>query len=75
MAGYQPNNKSKQGLFQEIDNALSSVDFGSVDIIVQDGEVTQISVRSIRKTSHSIKDKEDKQYFTVDAPIKKSKAV
>ena len=68
------SNKSKANLFQEIDNALSSVDFGSVDIIVQGGKVTQISVRSIKKTSLDIDD-DARDYFTVDAPITKKKSV
>ena len=48
------DNKTKHDLLQEIENALGRVDFGSVEIIVQDKKVTQISVRSIKKTSIDI---------------------
>lgn len=47
-------NKSKRDLIQQIENALNTVNFGSVEIIVQDKKVTQISVRSIQKTSIDI---------------------
>ena len=43
-------------LIDEIKQALKSVDgYGSVDIIVQDNKVVQISVRNIKKTNHSMK--------------------
>ncbi|MBI2032735.1 MAG: YezD family protein [Candidatus Levybacteria bacterium] len=35
----------------EIKNALQNIEYGSVEIIVQDGAVTQISTRVIRKTN------------------------
>ncbi len=46
-------------LVSEIQEALKSVKgYGSVEIYVQDGKVTQITVRNIRKTSNlQIKDK------------------
>jgi len=43
-------------MIDEIKQALKSVDgYGSVDIIVQDNKVVQISVRNIKKTNHSMK--------------------
>lgn len=53
------DNKSKQDLLGEIEQALGSVDFGSVEIYVQDKKVTQISVRSIKKTSIEINQKQE----------------
>ncbi len=47
-------NKTKQELLQEIENALGAVDFGSIEIYVQDKTVTQITVRNIKKTSINI---------------------
>ncbi len=44
-------NKTKQQLLSEIENAINAVDFGSVEIYIQDKTVTQVSVRSITKTS------------------------
>lgn len=42
----------KKDILHEIENALDAVDgYGSVDIIVQDGKVTQISIKNIKKTS------------------------
>jgi len=48
------DNKSKQELLDEIENALGAVDFGSVEIYVSDKKVTQITVRKIKKTSIEI---------------------
>lgn len=45
---------SKKQLLDQIERALGKVNFGSVEIIVQDKKVTQISVRSIQKTSIEI---------------------
>lgn len=42
---------NKKHLLDQIEKALGQVNFGSVEIIVQDKRVTQISVRSIQKTS------------------------
>ncbi len=42
--------KISQSLLDEIKEALKSVDYGSIEIYVQNGNVTQISVRNIRKT-------------------------
>ena len=42
-------------MIEEIKQALKSVErYGSVEIYVQDDKVTQITVRSIRKTSHDM---------------------
>lgn len=39
-----------QSIVNEIVQAIDSINFGSVEVIVQDGEVTQISTRIIKKT-------------------------
>ena len=44
-------------LVNEIMKALGSINFGSVEIIIQDGSVTQISTRNIKKTNFSSKNK------------------
>ncbi len=46
--------KQKKDLIEEIESALDSVDFGSIEIYVQDKTVTQITVRNIKKTSINI---------------------
>lgn len=46
--------KISQTLVLEIKKALKSVQsYGSVEIYVNDGIVSQISVRNIKKTSHT----------------------
>lgn len=42
-------------LLSEIEQALDAITFGSVEIYVQDKQVTQITVRNIKKTSVSLK--------------------
>lgn len=43
------------GLLKEISSSLEDLGgWGSVEIFVQDGKVTQITRRSIRKTQHDI---------------------
>lgn len=43
------------GLFAEIKSSLQDLGgWGSVEIFVQDGKVTQITKRAIRKTEHTI---------------------
>jgi hypothetical protein len=44
-----------QTIIDEIRNALDSIKYGSVEVIVQDGEVTQISTRIIKKTKQVTK--------------------
>ena len=47
--------KVSGALASEISAALESVQgWGSVEIIIQDNKVTQITHRSIKKTAHSI---------------------
>lgn len=41
-------------LVEEIEKALQTVSFGSVEIFIQDKIVTQITVRNIKKTSVGI---------------------
>ncbi|GEM_PF-2492468 len=48
------SNLKQDELISEIKNALRSVKYGSVEIIVQDSTVTQITVRNIKKTSVGI---------------------
>lgn len=43
-------------LIDEIKNALHSVDFGSIEIIVTNRIVTQISKRNIKKTNIHLED-------------------
>jgi len=38
-------------VFDEINQAIKSLNWGSVEVIVQNGQVTQISTRIIKKTS------------------------
>lgn len=40
----------KINFFEEIQLALQNIRFGSVEIYVQDGVVTQLTVRNIKKT-------------------------
>jgi hypothetical protein len=39
-----------QSIIDEIKQILGNLSYGSVEVIVQDGEVTQISTRIIKKT-------------------------
>ncbi len=39
-----------QSIIDEIAKALDNINFGSVEVIVQNGQVTQISTRIIKKT-------------------------
>lgn len=43
--------KISDKLFQEIKDALQGLDYGSVEIYVTGGEVTQITKRLIKKTN------------------------
>jgi hypothetical protein len=38
-------------IIEEISQAIDNITFGSVEVIVQNGEVTQISTRIIKKTN------------------------
>lgn len=38
-------------IFDEIKRTIESLDYGSVEVVVQDGQVTQISTRIIKKTN------------------------
>ena len=38
-------------IIDEIKQAIESLDYGSVEVIVQNGEITQISTRIIKKTN------------------------
>lgn len=41
-------------LVEELTDAISRVEYGSVEVIVQNKTVTQITVRSIRKTNVTV---------------------
>lgn len=43
-------NAKKTSFMDEIQTALSSIRFGSVEVYVQDGVITQLTVRNIKKT-------------------------
>jgi len=43
-----------QSLHEKIEEALKSVEWGSVEIIVQKNKVTQITVRNISKTDFDV---------------------
>lgn len=38
-------------IFDDIRKTIEGLDYGSVEVIVQDGQVTQISTRIIKKTN------------------------
>ena len=40
-----------ESLTEELTKALSSISYGSIELIVQDSVVTQITIRNIKKTS------------------------
>lgn len=44
----------KPSFLEEIQAALQTIRFGSVEIYVQDGIVTQVTVRNIKKTKFEI---------------------
>lgn len=46
--------KNSPALLEEIKKALQKVNYGSVEIYVQDKKVTQLTIRSIQKTSIAI---------------------
>ena len=50
---YSTKNISKK-LIAEIKDALRNLDFGSVEVYVQSGEMTQITRRHIRKTNNNL---------------------
>lgn len=52
MATDYSTQRVSEGLIVEVKNALKSVkSFGSIEIYVQNGVVTQITVRNIKKTN------------------------
>lgn len=51
--------KPSQKLIEEIERALANITYGSIELYVQDKIVTQITVRSIKKTSVKVQDAED----------------
>jgi len=71
--------KQKKDLISEIENALDAVDFGSIEIYVQDKTVTQITVRNIKKTSIDITSQtgiveqtKDQKVFSIHTHIRSS---
>lgn len=47
-------NIKKTSLTDEVLTALASIRFGSIEIYVQDGVVTQLTVRNIKKTKFDL---------------------
>ncbi|MBI4999335.1 YezD family protein [Candidatus Gottesmanbacteria bacterium] len=54
MGDYSTYHLSKK-LLREIEEALKNLDFGSVELYVQNGEVVQITRRHIKKTNNLTK--------------------
>lgn len=48
--------KNYPPLMEEIKKVLKTVSYGSVELYVQDGEVTQMTVRKIVKTKYNLND-------------------
>lgn len=48
---------AQTSIIDEIREAIESIEYGSVEVIVQNGEVTQISTRIIKKTKPQTKAK------------------
>ena len=48
-------------ILHEIANTLKTIHYGSMEIIVQDGKITQISTRHISKTNFSINSQKEDQ--------------
>lgn len=48
---------AQASIIDEIREAIESIEYGSVEVIVQNGEVTQISTRIIKKTNTQNKPK------------------
>ncbi len=46
---------TSDSLLLEIEKTLQSISYGSIEIFVQDGTVTQITVRKIKKTRLAVK--------------------
>ncbi len=51
MSDYSTKNISPE-LVAEITDALKGLDYGSVELYIVNGQVTQITKRHIRKTNH-----------------------
>lgn len=72
------DNKTKRELLQEIERALGTVKFGSIEIYVSDDKVTQITVRKITKTSIDVGEQQPEEFqeknktFTIQAHFRRS---
>ncbi|KPJ70101.1 hypothetical protein AMJ51_02570 [Microgenomates bacterium DG_75] len=53
-SNHSSNSILSSALIEEIKEALSGLDYGSVEIYIQDGKVTQITKRRIKKTNHRL---------------------
>ncbi|OGG03273.1 hypothetical protein A2W14_00335 [Candidatus Gottesmanbacteria bacterium RBG_16_37_8] len=60
-------NTSSIKLINEIQSALEDIMYGSVEVYVQKGKVTQITVRNIKKTDFQVSSKKDSE--TVQFPV------
>lgn len=59
----------KVQLIKEIQNALEDINYGSVEVYVQKGKVTQITVRNIKKTDLQIPDSREEDEEENQFPI------
>ena len=55
MEQHSTNPTLSPALIEEIREALEGLDYGSVEIYIQDSNVTQITKRRIKKTNHRLK--------------------
>jgi hypothetical protein len=66
---------AQASVFDEIKNAIENLTWGSVEVIVQDGEVTQISTRIIKKTSTFPKKATSKNHVNKSSEFRKNTVI
>ncbi len=59
----------KVQLIKEIQDALEDIDYGSVEVYVQNKKITQITVRNIKKTDLQIPDSREENEEENQFPI------
>lgn len=69
------SNSLSTSLLSEIKEALQTVNYGSIEIYVQDKKVTQITVRNIKKTSVTINGEKDSDLDSVKQDHNKIKVL
>ena len=67
--------KFSSTLLSEIEDALDTITFGSIEIYVQDKKVTQITVRNIKKTSVTLKTEKDSETKIISPTLGKNNAL